>query len=90
MAGLCTAPLRGKPIFEPTTVTWMLFSCPQPQTFADFKITEHREGSGFLYTFGGTPRVWDVNRFGSSRRIYFLDHGNQLFFCRRYRAPAPP
>ncbi len=53
---------------------------PQPQTFADFKITEHREGSGFLYTFGGTPRVWDVNRFGSARRIYFLDHGNQLFF----------
>jgi len=53
---------------------------PQPQTFADFKITEHREDSGFLYTFGGTPRVWDANRFGSARRIYFLDHGNQLFF----------
>jgi hypothetical protein len=53
---------------------------PQPRTFADFKITEHREGSGFRYTFGGTPRVWDVNRFGSARRIYFLDHGNHLFF----------
>jgi hypothetical protein len=53
---------------------------PQAHTFADFKITEHREDSGFLYTFGGTPRVWNTNRFGSARRIYFLDHGNQLFF----------
>lgn len=53
---------------------------PQPQTFADFKITEHREDGGFLYTFSGTPRVWHANRFGSARRIYFLDHGNQLFF----------
>jgi hypothetical protein len=53
---------------------------PQPQTSADWKITEHREDSGFLYTFSGTPRVWDANRFGSARRIYFLDRGNQLFF----------
>jgi len=53
---------------------------PHPQTFADFKITEHRKDSGFLYTFGGTPRVWDTNRFGTARRMYFLDHGNQLFF----------
>ena len=29
---------------------------PAPQTFSDFKITEHRKDSGFLYTFGGTPR----------------------------------
>ena len=53
---------------------------PPPRTFADFKITEHRKGGGFLYTFGGTPRVWDTNRFGSARRMYFLDHGNELFF----------
>jgi len=53
---------------------------PKPQTFADFKIFEHREDNGFLYTFGGIPRVWDTNRFGSAHRIYFLDHGNQLFF----------
>jgi hypothetical protein len=53
---------------------------PHPQTFADFKITEHRKDSGFLYTFAGTPRVWDTNRFGSARRLYFLDHGSQLFF----------
>ena len=53
---------------------------PQPQTFADLKITEHREDSGYFYTFSGTPRVWDANRFGSARRIYFLDRSNQLFF----------
>jgi len=53
---------------------------PKPQTFADFRIFEHREDHGFLYTFGGTPRVWDTNRFGSAYRIYFLDHANQLFF----------
>jgi len=53
---------------------------PQPQTFADLKITEHPEDSGYFYTFSGTPRVWDANRFGSARRIYLLDRGNQLFF----------
>lgn len=51
---------------------------PKPQTFADFKITEHREGGGYLYTFAGTPRVWETNRFGSASRVYFLKHGNQL------------
>jgi hypothetical protein len=51
---------------------------PKPQTFADFKITEHREGGGYLYTFAGTPRVWETNRFGSARRIYFLKRGNQM------------
>jgi hypothetical protein len=56
------------------------FFLPKPQTFSEFKITEHREGSGFLYTFAGTPRAWATNRFGSARRIYFLDHANQLFF----------
>lgn len=53
---------------------------PKPQTFADFKITEHREGGGYVYTFGGTPRVWATNRFGSARRMYFLDQNNLLFF----------
>jgi hypothetical protein len=52
----------------------------KPQTFAGFRISERRKDSGFLYTFGGTPRVWDTNRFGTARRMYFLDHGNQLFF----------
>ena len=56
------------------------FFLPKSQTFSDFKITEHREDGGFVYMFAGTPRVWDANRFGSARRIYFLDHDNQLFF----------
>jgi hypothetical protein len=51
---------------------------PKPQTFEDFKITEHRKDGGYLYTFAGTPRVWAVNRLESPRRIYFLKHDNQL------------
>jgi hypothetical protein len=51
---------------------------PTPQTFSDFKINEHRQDGGFLYTFAGAPRVWAVNRFESPRRIYFLKHDNQL------------
>lgn len=51
---------------------------PKPQTFADFKIKEHREGGGYMYRFAGTPRVWDVNRFGSAYRIYFTKRGNKL------------
>jgi len=51
---------------------------PKPQTFAGFRITEHREDGGFVYTFAGTPRVWAVNRVESAHRFYFLDRGNQL------------
>jgi hypothetical protein len=51
---------------------------PKPQTFADFKVTEHREGGGYLYRFSGTPRVWAVNRYGTAYRQYFLKRGNQL------------
>jgi hypothetical protein len=53
---------------------------PKPQTFSDFKITEHREGGGYRYRFFGTPRVWDTNKFGTARRQYFLKHENHLFF----------
>jgi hypothetical protein len=51
---------------------------PKPQTFADFKITERRESGGYLYTFGGTPRVFTTNRFGSANRTYFVDLDNPL------------
>ncbi|MFZ0419922.1 MAG: hypothetical protein WAM04_17615 [Candidatus Sulfotelmatobacter sp.] len=54
---------------------------PKPQTFADFKITEHREGGGYLYRFSGTPRVHggDKFKFGTARRSYFLKRDNLLF-----------
>jgi hypothetical protein len=51
---------------------------PKPQTFANFKITEHREGGGYLYRFFGTPRVWATNRYGTASRQHFLKHDNQL------------
>jgi hypothetical protein len=54
---------------------------PKPQTFADFKITEHRQGGGYLYRFTGTPRVWagDKFKFGTAYRQYFLKQDNRLF-----------
>lgn len=51
---------------------------PKTQTFADFKITERSEDSGYLYTFAGNPRVWDADRFGTARRVYFLKQNNHL------------
>jgi hypothetical protein len=71
---------------------------PKPQTFADFKITEHREDGGYMYSFAGTPRVWAANKFESARRIYFLKHDNELFLAshdlqirleRTFSAPKP-
>lgn len=53
---------------------------PKPQTFADFKIKEHREGGGYVYRFSGTPKVHGGNKFkfGTARRDYFIKHENQL------------
>jgi hypothetical protein len=53
---------------------------PKPQTFADFKITEHREDGGYLYRFSGTPRVHGGDKFklGTAHRDYFLKHDNLL------------
>jgi hypothetical protein len=55
---------------------------PKPQNFADFKITERRQGGGYLYRFTGTPKVWagDQFKFGTAYRNYFLKHENYLFF----------
>jgi hypothetical protein len=50
-----------------------------PQTFDDFRVTERRSGSGYLYSFAGTPRVWPSNKFATARRTYFIKGGNQLF-----------
>jgi hypothetical protein len=61
---------------------------PKPQTFAGFKINEHREDGGYFYTFAGTPRVWAVNRFESPRRYYFLKHDNQLLLVSNDRLRA--
>jgi hypothetical protein len=53
---------------------------PKSQTFADFKITERRQGRGYLYRFTGTPRVsaGDKFNFGTAARQYFLKHDNYL------------
>jgi len=53
---------------------------PKPQTFADFKITERREGGGYTYMFSGTPRVeGNKVKMGTAHRNYFLKQDNHLF-----------
>jgi len=52
---------------------------PKPQTWEPFKVSERHMESGYVYTFAGAPRVWDVNQFGTARRTYFLKRGSQLF-----------
>ena len=52
---------------------------PKPQTFDDFKVTEHREEGGWWYSFAGTPRVWAGNRLEGRRRTYFVKRGAQMF-----------
>lgn len=52
---------------------------PKPQTWEPFKVSERHLRSGYMYTFAGTPRVWDVNQFGTARRTFFLKRGNQMF-----------
>jgi len=79
--GVLRSTIEGEAVFRTDNGDIGAVFVPKPQTFEDFKITEHHEDGGYLYTFGGTPRVWAVNRFGSARRIYFLKHGNQLLLA---------
>jgi hypothetical protein len=60
---------------------------PRQQTFADFKITEHRKTDGYLYTFTGTPSVWAGNQLDSARWIQFLKHGNWLLISDNLQVP---
>lgn len=76
--GIMRSTVEGEAVFRTNEGDIGAVFLPKPQTFEDFKITEHRVGDGYVYTFAGTPRVWAVNRFGSARRIYFFKHGNQL------------
>jgi hypothetical protein len=77
--GVSHSTIEGEANFNTDFGAFDVVFMPKPQNFADFKIKEHREGGGYMYRFAGTPRVWDVNRFGTAYRVYFLKHDNQLF-----------
>ena len=79
--GVLHSTIEGEACFSTNNGGIDVVFLPKPQTFANFKITEHRKGGGYLYRFTGTPRVWAGNKFkfGTAGRQYFLKHGNQLF-----------
>lgn len=53
---------------------------PKPQTFVNFKITEHRKNGGYIYKFSGVPRVLHEDQFdlGAAHRQYFFKLNNKL------------
>lgn len=79
--GVLRSTIEGEACFRTNYGDFSAVFLPKPQTFADFKITERREGGGYLYRFTGTPRVWagDKFKFGAARRQYFLKRDNVLF-----------
>ena len=79
--GALVSTIEGEACFRTNFGDIGVLFVPKPQTFADFKITEHREGGGYLYRFSGTPRVHGGNKFkmGTAGRNYFLKRDNQLF-----------
>lgn len=81
--GTLQSTIEGEVCFRTNYGDLSVVFLPKPQTFADFKITERREGGGYVYRFSGRPRVWAGNRFqfGSAQRIYFLKRENQLFLA---------
>jgi hypothetical protein len=78
--GVLVSTIEGEACFRTNFGDVGVAFVPNPQTFADFKITEHREGGGYLYRFSGTPRVHggDKFKFETARRRYFLKHDNLL------------
>ena len=61
--GVLASTIEGEACFSTNRGGIDVVFLPKPQTFADFKITEHREGGGYVYRFSGTPRVHGGNKF---------------------------
>jgi hypothetical protein len=79
--GVLVSTIEGEACFSTNYGGIDVIFLPKPQTFTDFKITEHRQGGGYLYRFSGTPRVHGGNKFklGTAGRNYFLKRDNLLF-----------
>lgn len=78
--GVVHSTIEGEACFVTDHGSFDVIFVPKPQTFADFKITEHRQGGGYLYRFSGSPRVHGGKKFkfGTAQRNYFLKHDNRL------------
>ncbi len=79
--GVLVSTIEGEACFSTNFGGVDVIFLPKPQTFADFKITEHRAGGGYIYRFSGTPRVHGGDKFkvGTAGRNYFLKYDNLLF-----------
>lgn len=77
--GVLRSTIEGNAVFRSNLGDIEVVFMPKPQTFQGFRVTEHAARDGWWYSFGGTPRVWKANHFGSVRRTYFMKRGNQLF-----------
>jgi hypothetical protein len=79
--GVLVSTIEGEACFSTDYGGIDVIFLPTPQTFADFKITERREGGGYVYRFSGMPRVHGGNKFkmGTAGRNYFLKRDNLLF-----------
>jgi hypothetical protein len=58
-SGVLRSTIEGEALFRTDNGDISAVFVPKPQTSEDFKITEHHEDGGYLYTFAGTPRVWE-------------------------------
>jgi len=79
--GVLVSTIEGEACFSTNFGGIDVIFVSEGQNFADFKITEHREGGGYLYRFSGTPRVHGGDKFklGTAGRNYFLRRDNLLF-----------
>jgi hypothetical protein len=76
--GVAHSTVEGEACFRTNFGDLGIVFVPKPQTFADLKISEHREGGGYLYTFSGMPDIWIMKQLGSGRRQYFLKSDNYI------------
>jgi hypothetical protein len=79
--GVTASSIEGEVAFRTDRDYFSAFFMPKPQTFADFRIYRLHSDQGYLYSFGGEPRVWTANRFGSAHRTYFFKRDNFLLMA---------
>jgi hypothetical protein len=76
--GVARSTVEGEACFRTREGDIGVVFVPKPQTFADLKIRERRQGRGYLYSFSGMPGIWLVKNVGSARRQYHIKHDNYI------------
>jgi hypothetical protein len=76
--GIASSTVEGEACFRTNVGDIGAVFVPKPQTFEHLKITERRQGRGYLYSFSGMPEIWIVKHVGSARRQYHIKHDNYI------------